>query len=120
MRMPEFNPIESQQSSVKKPSTLKSSDLGATGRQKACNCTKEHVDPSCGGKCVGQWAKNTSRVAQKGPKIAPAMSPERRNALLSKTLSERSHYEMGQGPEIDPLKEQQFEQEHPGHRGVYM
>ena len=56
--------MESQQSSVQKPGTLKSSDLGATGLQKTCNCTKEHVDPSYGGKCVGQWVKNTSRVAQ--------------------------------------------------------
>ena len=35
-------------------------------------------------------------------------------------LLERSHHKMGQDPEIDPLKEQEFEQEHPGHRGVYM
>ena len=86
MRPPTLKSAESQQSLAQKSDTLKSSNLGVTGCQKACNCTKEHVDPSCRGKCVGQWAKNTSRVAQKGLKIALPMSPDRRNVLSSRTF----------------------------------
>ena len=50
VRPPTLKSMESQQGFVQKSDSLKSSDLGAPGCQKACNCTKEDVDPLCKGK----------------------------------------------------------------------
>ena len=83
---PTLRSLELRPGSVHESDSLKSSNLGATGHQKTCNCTKEHVDPLCKGKCVGLWVKNTSQTAQKGLKIALPISPDIENVLSNRAF----------------------------------